>query len=636
MIALLLLLCTASVRAGDATRLSAELGWGGAYRVGRWTPLFLTISHDRPSSAVIEVTAAHSGPQGVRIVQPVTIGPTPTTFCLFLVAGYDVELINVDVRDGEGGPLLKSRRPFEAIGDDGEPRVLPRATRGKFIGVSGRGGWNGPPQGSGQVELDVGLLSVPRLPDAPVGYDGLDLLILNAPDLNKLSKPQQGAIASWVRAGGRLLLWADESAVPEDAPLLDVLPAAVGPNVLLEIPQQVVRDAGLPDRFTRLRGRSLQPKAGADAVAVFGGPQATGYAARVGLGRVAILPFDASLLLFSDERYAATFWSKVLSSLSFEAPAEDDAPRRYVVADERLNGIMAAVEQIGCIEGAGSFDFGTIAWTLLGLMFIVGPLDWFVLKMLHRQPWTWATTTGWIGLVTVGSLYTGQLLRSGELHLRTVSLVEQVDGRCVVASEIVAIYSPTTRRYELSVPAGWWQPLPGEQWFASRGLREEYDFLQARDGNAPLPLRVPIWSLRLLHGLRWIDDAPLVEAQLRMGDHGQLKGTIRNLAKQRLEVLELRRGKQRAATAMELPPGGSAEVDVRLEDARPEDVGRASGLRRSLRGLARHPGVDDNDVIVQARLREEQSIADVPGHAAREHHVTVLRAVVPVVSTEPP
>lgn len=616
------------VHADDATRLSVELGWSGAYRVGRWTPLFVTVSHDRPLAAVIEVSTPHAGRQSMRIVQPVTLGPTPTIFCLYFVATFDLELLNIDVRDAERGRLLASLRPFDAPANAIVAWAHPTMAASPFIGVSGRGGWRGPTRPGGTGEHEVGMLAADRLPDTPIGYDAIDLLILNSPDLSRLSRPQQQAIATWVRSGGKLLFWADENAVPDDAPLLEVLPAVVGPNVLLELPDDAVHRLGLPERFTRLRGRSLQPKPGAEPIDAMSVPAVVGQVASIGLGRVAVLPFDASLLLFDDEKSAAAFWASVLASLGFSPVDADQERNRFYVGDGRLRAIRAALEHFGTIEGAGSFDFGTIAWTLLGLMFVVGPLDWFVLKKLNRQPWTWATTTGWIGLVTVGSLYAGQLLRSGELHLRTVRIIEQVDGRCVAARELVAVYSPRTRRYELSVPSGWWQPLPGEEWYSSRGLREEFDFVQSREGNTPLPLRVPIWSLRMLYGQRWIDEPPMIEAELaiKTGQDGvRIVGTVRNLQGEPVELLRANWRRDSTELGETVAPGQAVAVNHVL---RPAEEDELSPLEVSLARGAREP-VPTGLVMLEARVRSDQGPAAVAGQPSQTRHVVLLRTFVP-------
>ena len=93
------------------------------------------------------------------------------------------------------------------------------------------------------------------------------------------------------------------------------------------------------------------------------------------------------------------------------------------------------------------------------MMFVVGPVDWFVLKWMGRQPWTWATTSGWILLVTVGAISIGYLLKSGELHFRTVSVVDESRWQRVAQTTLAAVYSPRTREYTLKFdPQGWWRP----------------------------------------------------------------------------------------------------------------------------------------------------------------------------------
>src|SRR3712207_9534847 len=69
------------------------------------------------------------------------------------------------------------------------------------------------------------------------------------------------------------------------------------------------------------------------------------------------------------------------------------------------------------------------------------------LKKLGRQPWTWVTTAGWIGLVTVGAVFAGHLIKSGELHYRTVQLVDQVGGETVGEVSLACVYSPRSEEH---------------------------------------------------------------------------------------------------------------------------------------------------------------------------------------------
>src|SRR3712207_8616828 len=59
------------------------------------------------------------------------------------------------------------------------------------------------------------------------------------------------------------------------------------------------------------------------------------------------------------------------------------------------------------------------------------------LKKLGRQPWTWVTTGGWVALINLGAIYAGHVFKSGELHYRTVELVDQI-GRVHVWTPVKA------------------------------------------------------------------------------------------------------------------------------------------------------------------------------------------------------
>ena len=153
---------------------------------------------------------------------------------------------------------------------------------------------------------------------------------------------------------------------------------------------------------------------------------------------------------------------------------------------------------LGNVPGAGRISFGFIAAILIGMMVIVGPVDWFVLKKLGQQPWTWVTTSGWIALITLCAVYAGHIFKSGTLHYKTLRTVDQVENGVVGISDYVAIYSPRTRTYQLETePDGWWQPAAFNN---SRGtsLKLDMDFHQTSEGNTPDEMLVNVWSLRFL------------------------------------------------------------------------------------------------------------------------------------------
>jgi hypothetical protein len=516
-----------------------------------------------------------------------------------------------------------------------------------------------------------------RLPDAPVGYDALDLLVLQRADLNRIDRDRQQAIADWVRTGGCLLVIPPDEPLPADGPLVGVLPCKVGATTEYLFPDDLrphVQRGGR--KSTGVRGFALAPKPGAEPLVLWpegdGRGAATAYAADVGFGRVIVAPFDITDLQFSrvpidpakkndkgkgkgagknkqnrkgndartdvapggvdpavdagpqgasaetdpgrpagvgngtiddggiinnagngvdnydnssnnndnappPETYGGSLYRTLLGGTGLL----DGAGRgRTVNASYGLDpvgwrqeqAVTALQDHLGSVPGAGRFGFSYVAWVVLGMMVLVGPVDWFVLKRLGRQPWTWVTTTGWIGAVTVAALYAGHVFKSGDLHYRTVAVVDQADNRVVARTTLAGLYSPKTTIYHFDAPptqadaqgnpvptnrppAGWWDPASGTV-YGGGGLKVDVPFHQTTEGNLPEPMTVNVWNLRFLRGENLTAGDPMVRASLRFvpaspganrpaaeaATLGRVEGTITNLSDRTLADVRVRVG----------------------------------------------------------------------------------------------
>ncbi len=568
--ALFLLALTAAAPA--AVRLTAEVGWEGHYAPGRWTPLYVTASADPPRNAILTVSAPHSSSFGVVVRRGIGLSTQPATYPIFVPLGGAQDELQISLTDADTG-----RRLAEWPDREGgvTPMVLPTAGYGgPLIGTSGAFGpvrsidFPATPRSPTLAPLAPDLL-----PTAAVGYDGLDLLILDRPNLSAMGLDQQQAIADWVRAGGRLLVWPGTDPVPAAGPLVDLLPLRFGTNQTLKLDAKTVAAAGLPARFSSIPARDTTAAEGARRVDVFGGASAL-YVNEAGFGSVGALPFDASSLLFADAETSAAFWRPVLGALiQIEKPG-DGTPYYGYQGNRRGAAQSAVADVLGDVPGAGQFGFGYVVAVLAGLMLVVGPLDWLVLKKLGRQPWTWATTAGWILLVTLGAVYAGRVFKSGDLHYRTLRVVDEIDGRRVAATDVVGLYSPQTREYGLDAPAdSWWQPLDTEQYgygLGGGGVRTDVGFAEDSRGCRPTPMVVNVWNLRFLRGEQSLDGPGAVAADLRVvrkGKSPRLVGTITNRSGEALEGAVVYLEQSRARLAATIGPGETVAVDSPLLDA---------------------------------------------------------------------
>ncbi|MDB5331588.1 MAG: hypothetical protein JWP03_2739 [Phycisphaerales bacterium] len=565
LLALGLLAGLSPVRAG--VTLTVECGWGDRVKADRWVPLFITASDSgpRPRNVVIDIHWPHGGQYSMHIRQFGAIGPDPRTFPLLVpIRGWAYQEASVTLFDDETGKTLAHFPENPDTGSFAQPYFNPN---GSLIGISGRRATLDALQGVGGTgqNLVTGFLDPDRLPESALGFDSLAALVLNEPNLVRsgvgptaVSDTQQQAIVDWVRGGGTLVLWPGDGGFPSRSPLADVLPARLGERVNLDLTPEDRAAAGLPPRFARMAVYQLAPEPGAQKIPLFGKGQVAAYSKRVGLGRVVLAPLNVGDLQFDDNSKVAALWQPLLgTAVSLTAstvevpatqptlstlPAVPGAVNVYatpVPNDEQQENTatMSIADFLGNVPGAGEFGFGYIAFALIGMMVIVGPVDWFVLKKMGRQPWTWVTTGGWIALVTLAAVYAGHIFKSGDLHYRTLRVIEQADNATIASTDFVGLYSPRSTRYDVAPQDGesWWQPAGVEASGRSSGLKLDVDFAQSQRGNLPGGMFVNVWSLRFLRGDTLAADLPAIIADLKLdptpgGDGAwRVVGTFKNL-----------------------------------------------------------------------------------------------------------
>jgi hypothetical protein len=483
-----------------------------------------------------------------------------------------VSLLSVSVIDARSNRRLASFETQNAP----RTRAPPRAVSGGELFAVYAGEAPVPRVDLGELAmgaLQVGSVDGNRLPAAPIGYASIDVLMLGALDFARLDGAVQQAIADYVVAGGTLVCWPADGPLPPDSPLTKLLPADVAPADTVEFSSSQLAEIGLSSRFSKMGWRILEPHE--DAAVFYAAAKVIPcYVAPRGHGKVILLPLRANQLQFTSETANQKFWRDIFTA----ATSKDRIQLRDTIQNRNYNNYQQdtavaasadfVMNLLGDVPGIDRFGFGYVAWILVGLMVIVGPVDWFLLKWTRRQPWTIATTAGWIALITLAAIYIGHLVRSGDLHFRTLRLIDQIDNRVVSTTHVAALYSPNTNRYELETPPdSWWQPLSAQMYYyGSGGMKADFAFHQSQSRNEPLPLRIPIWNIRFLRGDDYTAAPPMMAADLRVMKKGathQLRGTVTNLSDHPLLDVwfTYREG---SAMIASLAPGESRAIDELL------------------------------------------------------------------------
>jgi hypothetical protein len=298
---------------------------------------------------------------------------------------------------------------------------------------------------------------------------------------------------------------------------------------------------------------------------------------------------------------------------------------------------------------------------MIAMMFIVGPIDWIVLKKLDRQPWTWITTSGWIGLLTVGAVYMGHAFKSGDLHFRTLRVIDQADGITVATTDAIGIYSPRTGDYDLKVDDdGWWHPLSADMYYYARGRGlSDVDFHQDRHGTRPMTMRIAVWNLRFLRGETIGPGKPVIDSSLheatREGKR-YLIGTITNSTAGTITAAFIRlRGGGCAIPSISLAAGATASIDQPVQDelfrdridqySRPMGDGPiVAGIPFALFDLASDRSARIDEMLsaraglacICAKVEQVGAAAQLLQKPAAERHTMLVRAVVPLQRGETP
>jgi hypothetical protein len=321
---------------------------------------------------------------------------------------------------------------------------------------------------------------------------------------------------------------------------------------------------------------------------------------------------------------------------------------------------------LGDVPGVGAFGFGYVAIVMIGMMLIVGPIDWIVLKRLNRQPWTWITTGGWIALLTLGAVYMGYAFKSGDLHFRTLSMIDQTDGMTVGRIDTFGIYSPLSQNYNVKVdPAGWWEPLAPTMYGSGGRSLVDIRFHQDQQGNRPQTMRVNVWNLQLLQSQSTALAPPAIVSDLKVekrGDVEHIVGTITSHATGTVNLLRIRAKEKIAKVRLPttgLAPGALVDVDAplglsdegfRFESERPvpgpggvNTVQQTPVPHQNIWDLApnRSARVDemlksrDDVACIYADAIDVPSVVQLENPGAIEKHWQYIRAIVPLNRSRP-
>lgn len=584
-------ICHAQIEKSETTSLDrvtisdVRVGFAGRYKVGCWTPVWITLEGSSQGSSLLVDLVATDGDGGpARFVDSGHEIAVPregkVTVVRYAKFGRMRSSLQVELR-GEIGVVAK--RSFLA----GEIPVARPSNNELFVTVGESLGVEEvlAQRRGAEAELAAAAFvsSAAQLPDRWWGYEGVDVLCWagsQAKIVAELSAEQLIALDTWVRLGGRLLLSVGVQGetllgpegrfrnfnpgrfveVVEQRRTADLERYASASQSILPAGQE----SAMPLKLTVLADLPFREEA-AEGSGSARHPTVLRFP--YGLGQIVLVTLDLDRPPLSD-------WSqrtKLVTRLLAASPAarEENIGERqlgqltHLGFDDLGGQLRGALDQFAKVP---LFRFSWVAGILVLYILLIGPADYFFLRhFTRRMELTWVT----LPIVVLAFCGTAALLaqswKGDARRLNQVDLVDiDMESGLARGTSWVHLYTPRTEEFDLmyearppfsSEPAATlftWQGLPGKGLGGMDGsssaalFSRPYSILSGVDDGGAAPARledfpVQVSSTKSMSARWWTKadlprSSPDVGAKLAADADGRLHGVLVNPLK--VELLD--------------------------------------------------------------------------------------------------
>ncbi len=541
-----------------------EVGLGGKFKVGYWTPVHVVVEGgDRGFVGNIELTAPDSDDvttrftQGVGSVVQVPAGGQWTGW-RYLKLGKIRGRIHVALRSADG-TIAASRWVEHAPPEVSTCQWVVEV--GSEVGLDRAAVYLA--RVRGERLTTSRLLTPAQFPDLWYGYEGVDALLVTTAQespLEQLDDAQYAALLQWLKLGGRLVYSAGRRAPdifregnrfhalrPGEFDELDPYWKATGLEHYARATERLTSNDDAPlATFQQLRG----------TVACYEGAGGRHDRALVvqyafGFGEIMYVGLDLEQSPLADWPARPRLLARLLQTRSEEEESAigqgELGQVTHVGYDDLAGQLRSALDQYSQVT---MVHFAWVAGLLVLYLLLLGPADFFALHRLGRPQWTWCTfpviVLGFCVLaVWLSQRWQGRQMGVNQLDIVDVDLAQQV----VRGTTWAGLYSPRAARLDMDLapePAVATTAEPGMllSWLGLPGtglggmnttgsvdvLRDEYVIASDRDApRQPGEPRAAIVGLpihcsasRSLLGRWWNTTGPLAPSQLKGADSGGL------------------------------------------------------------------------------------------------------------------
>jgi hypothetical protein len=393
----------------------------------------------------------------------------------------------------------------------------------------------------------------------------------------------------------------------------------------------------------------------------------------VGFGRVGVLGFNPDAVTGAAAAGRQRLWRQCINRLMphrelMPAGGEDQGETRVrsrLPMDNvdqnsmHLHGILQHLMQIRQLR---LFSGWVVVGMLGALALLIGPVDYFLLKRLNRQPWTHVTMVCYLALFTLGAYIGVSQFRAGNSQVRAVTVTDAIQGQTAWTTTYAGIFASQGGAYAFHPAAadGWWRDLSttNDNWYSQPGLADRtLDCWQGDGACTPGALSIRVWTMQCMIG-EW----PCHKLPLKVrawGQNGDVQVQVENLADTSVEIVALAGSGESWAKVIpahessksilsglssghDFDQSGPSGKLLRYPDWVPDQKDSPSGFAHaqgapSISQAALHTGgcgqrleamagmLDKGRVIVIACYKDSPMPFDVPGRQLDKSHLEYVR-----------
>jgi hypothetical protein len=343
------------------------------------------------------------------------------------------------------------------------------------------------------------------MPHHWIGYASLDALVINEAPLSEVDEAQAAALRTWVASGGLLVVTGGA-----DFPGL----RRVGLDALLPVDvlekRTVTAVGDLPATYGGLdssAGALLAVgtlRQGADTL-LNGGDGPIAAQRRYGAGWVRFVAINPKLVPFRGWAGSPTLWADLLRPVAERSFGRQQAMSYNV--GEKMNLLYDLANVRAPLVG---YYF----LYLLVYLFVLGPLNYVVLRLKGRLEWAWVTIPAAVILFSLGTVVVARVMRGGNSMMVSVSVDQYFQREGVGFSRSSLLVVPSSKdEYRIGLAEGS-GCMPSSDFSGNGGG----DFtLDETDPNPSIVANLNTWDVKSYEVLTARADEPPASVRLLPG-----------------------------------------------------------------------------------------------------------------------